>query len=247
MKRRSRLLRIFDQQSPYKIQQEDDDGTFFPREISEPEIVFVPLAEPHVIITDLYENPKDWYYIREIILDFAEQAYTAYYRGLYFASFMCSVNCLELTLKYEFVRRNKEEHSRFEGRKFNFNEIIRKSNDLGLKKYIPSLHCINNARDGLFHFNPKKLNISISQIRKDLMKNEVTDAIIGIACGNDSIDIEDLDGDLSYYLDNLQWSNMAYYAYSVMFDITKELYGEKMKLKFIKEGLADYEDRKMSK
>ena len=244
MKKRSPLLKRYSSDSPNHLQQEDDDGSFYPKHIQEPEISFIPLAEPQVIITDIYEKPKDWYYIPEAILEFAEQAYVAYYQGLYFASFMCSINCLELTLKYELIRKNPPFHQKLEG-KFNFSEAIKSVNTIGLTGFSNRLNCVNDARNGLFHFNPKNLKKSIHQMRKESLNQDVTDAIIGFMTTKDigEIEIDELGGDLSYYLDNVEWSNMAFYAYSLMYDITKELYGEYKKIGFIKYGLDDYRKR----
>jgi hypothetical protein len=157
---------------------------------------------------------------------------------------MCSINCLELTLKYELIRKNPQLHQKLEG-KFNFSEAIKKVNTIGLSHFSNRLNCINDARSGLFHFNPKRLKESIHQMRMEILNQNVTDAIISFMTSKDigEIKIDELEGDLSYYLDNVEWSNMAFYAYSLMYEITKELYGEDKRIGFIQNGLDDYRKR----
>ncbi len=86
---------------------EHDDGNFYPKDIKPVNIPFIQYPEPHVLITDLYENPEEWYGIYTIIGDFAEQSFLCYQKGYYHASMACAINCCEYVLKYEYLRKVK--------------------------------------------------------------------------------------------------------------------------------------------
>jgi len=240
---KNKFLEYYMQQSPDCWDQEDDDGTTFPKEIAEPDIGYVPCAEPHVLITDLYDKPEDWHLVREMIDEYAKQAYTAYYCGMYFASFMCSTSCLEFTLKYEYVRQNPTESEKFGHGNFSFSTIIKEANELGLENYKDKLLLINEARNGLFHFNPEKLKKAIKKMNNEMIQ---PGTMIYENNGGKIIEIpyEDYPESIWICIKNIRWSKIAYYTYQVMYKITKEIYGDATLLKHLQEGLDDYHKRK---
>jgi len=243
------LLTFFKRQSPDAIGIEDDDGTFYPKEIPIPAIVYVPPAEPHILITDWYDDPQDWYHIGELIEEFANQSFASYYNGLYFASFTLSTSCLELTLKYELLRTKKVEPSKLEKGDFTLFKAIEQIDKIGLNGYKSRLNITNTLRNGMFHYNPKKLRNSIFLIRKELFESnngmEIASAV-GSINGNFAEELIENNSlpDLSYLLNNEEWSKIAFFTYSLMYDITLELYGEANRIKFVKEGLDDYHQKK---
>jgi hypothetical protein len=208
---KKRLLEKYDSVSRFQI--EDKDGSYYPKEIKVPDIDYIPPAEPHILITDWYENPEIWYYMIELIPKLAEQAFCCYSRGLYLASFLCSLNCIELTLKYEYVRKLKTPKI-LEEQHFTLGTIIKKEElkKIRLAKYSKSLEILNSGRIGLLHFNPGRLISITSEL------------------GIDEIPTDNL----------FVWSKFAYFAYNLMYEITSKLYGKKRRSYHIKRGLEDY-------
>jgi len=246
------LLRFYKRQSPDYSQTEDDDGTFYPKKIPIPAIVYVPPAEPHILITDWYDNPQDWYHISELIEEFADQSFVSYYNGLYFASYTLSTSCLELTLKYELLRNKIIESSKLEESNFTFFKAIEQIDKLSLSEYKPRLDITHTLRNGMFHYNPKKLRDALILIGREQYQSDngmEIPSIIGSINGGpikESLESNFLP-DLSYLLDNEEWSKIAFFTYSLMYDITQQLYGEKNKIKYVKEGLDDYDRKKITK
>jgi hypothetical protein len=244
------LLKGYKKDSPDTTQIEDDDGSFYPKQIPVPSIECVPPAEPHVLITDLYENPQDWYYIHQLIEEYADQAFAAYYNGLYFASFTLSTGCLELTLKYEILRNKILEPSELEKSYFTFSKAINYAGELNLSRYKKRLLLANNLRNGIFHYNPKKLRPSLLAIRNELYSSsserKSLPAIIGSFNGSpiDDFDKCDFSPGLSYLMENIEWSKIAFFTYKLMYAITKKLYGRDNIIKYLKESHEDYRKRK---
>lgn len=249
------LIEAYKLESPDAIQQEDDDGTYYPKKIPIPAIAYIPPAEPRVFITDVYDDPKDWYDIHQLIEEFANQSYVSYYNGLYFASFNLSISCLELVLKYELLRTGKLDPSKLDKGNFGLHEAITKIDDLNLGKFKKRLTITKEVRNGMFHYNPKKLRPSLISIRKRLFsystekKSPPAISLHAIIESHDSTPLDDIDdGDflpgLSYLLDNIEWSKIAFFTYKLMYDITKKLYGKSNQIKYLKEALDDYHQRK---
>ena len=78
-----------------------ENGEVYPKNVSFPDIRFIQYPEPHVLITNLYDTNEEWYRIKEIIKDFAEEAYLSYEMGFWLASISSAINCCEYILKYE--------------------------------------------------------------------------------------------------------------------------------------------------
>lgn len=246
------LLKWYKKESPDAIQIEDDDGSFYPKKISVPAIAYIPPAEPHVLITDWYENPQDWYDIHQLIEEFADQSFVAYYNGLYFASYTLSTSCLELTLKYEILRNGILDPSELEKSYFTFAKAIDYVDKLCLSRYKDRLIIANQLRNGIFHYNPKKLRPSLISVRNELYslstERKSQPAIIGSMDGSPIDDFDENDSlpDLSYLMNNTEWSKIALFTYKLMYAITKKLYGKTNLVKYLKEGQEDYRIRKNS-
>ncbi len=227
---------------------EDDDGTFYPKEILTPDIAFVPPAEGHTIITDVDDDPKEWHYIQPIITQLAKQSFTCYYRGMYLASFMCSANCIELTLKYELIRRGKLKPEELENR-LTFGSILEtKKNELkqiGLGMFWDRLKIVSDLRAGLFHFNPKRLKDSTLKIlytKRPLTYVTEVNFFSGRYGWTESAPTEDYTVPADNYHD---WSRLANYSYNLMRALTQKLYGAIRKSKNVKMALKDYEKRRL--
>ena len=225
MSYKDNLLEHYNFSSPDSTQYEEIDGTYYPRDIPEPEISFIPPAEPHVIITDLYRDPQDWYYIRELIEEFVYQSYTAYYRGLFFASFNISTSCLELILKYELIRNGKHSYSELEKSYCTLYWAIERIDQIGLNEYESRLNVVHKIRNGMFHFNPKKLNESLVSIQ-DMIIDPETEFFIGSVSEDGEIfkaKSKDFPWSISEYSNNKEWSKVAFFTYQLMHDISKHL------------------------
>lgn len=229
------------------------EGYYYPRPIKAPEIVYIPEFEPHVIITDWFDDPKDWYYIKYNIEETLEQAYIAYNQGLYLSSFFDSVIGIELTLKYEYARINKNNQkliTKMLGGNGNLGHFLKNNclKELDLENYKEQLENINNARSGAFHFNfnlLKKATLNIKPYEGNASihinkKGEIIEEHKNLD-GTEDKPLENY----SIPTDNLNdWSHFAYYTYNTYHQITKKLYGKQNHAKFIKEGLEDYNKNK---
>ena len=193
----------------------------------------------------MYDNPQDWYHISELIEEFADQSFVSYHNGLYFASYTLSTNCLELTLKYELLRNKIVEPSKLEEGNFTLFKAIEQIDKLGLSEYKPRLDITHTLRNGMFHYNPKKLRDALILIGKELYQSDsvmFNNSIVGSADGTVIEEFQEIDflPDLSFLLDNTEWSKIAFFTYSLMYDITRQLYGEANRIKYVEEGLDDY-------
>ncbi|GAA5262892.1 hypothetical protein [Methanocalculus sp. MC3] len=235
------FLKYYKSFSPFE-KFEEIDGTFYPRDISEPDIRFIPLAEPHAIISDLYHNPQDWYYIRELIEEFMYQSFSSYYGGMYFASFTLSTSCLELILKYELIRVGKIPPSELDKPSCNLSWSISQVRKINLEKYGDKFKIVKDIRNGMYHFNPKKLNEALMLIQNEMILPD-TEVVFAFLDNDNTIMFPstDLPWSISQFTNNREWSKIAYYVYSLIYDITKELYGEDQFVKHIEEGLEDHE------
>ncbi len=212
---------------------EHDDGEFYPKEIEPVEVGYIPPPEPHVLITDLYDQPEDWYPIYTLIEDFAEQSFLSYKKGCYYASLSCAINCCEYVLKYEFMRRSPREYAKelIENKRrkgepqfalgFFTGKNSKNLNKLRIKKkFERKLNFLNDIRIALYHFNPKKIK-NIQRGGKTFVE-KVANPITN----------------------ELEINRTAYKAYNVMKELIEHFYNEKTRTKFIKEGLKDYRRRK---
>jgi hypothetical protein len=249
MSERNGLLKYYDNQSPSRIKVEDIDDNYYPLDIPEPDIAYIPPAEPHILITDLYEKKDDWYILSELIDDFACESYASYNNGLYYASFMLSTTCLELTLKYELVRQKKILPQKLKESNYSFGNVQkdlkrRRFKNIKMRDYRKNIGIIGDVRNGMFHFNPDKLKKSLELIDKDLFGSFKNSTAIGIAISSDekkNVDFNDISFDpLDEFLNHFEWNKVAFFTYSTLHRITKDLYGDDKKIQYFREGIDDY-------
>jgi len=207
---------------------EHGNGEIYPKEIDIPKIEFIQYPEPHIIITDWYENPEEWYSLYTLIEPYAEQAYLCYNKGFWHASMACCINCCECILKYEYLRKvdRKEANELILKMTLGFftGDNAKNLSKLKIKKKFQSrLNYLNNIRNGLYHFNPKKIK-KINRKGKGFIEKEANPIT-----------------------DELVIPITAYKAYSIMQDLINHFYNKKMKQKYIKEGLKDYDNLKKFK
>lgn len=248
----SELEELYQLDSPGTCPCEDRTGHFYPYPISVPGIAHIQYPEPHVLITDLYDDQQDWYHIRGLIGEFARQSFVCYNKGLYFASTAASISCVELTLKYECIRNGKDPHT-LEGN-WTLGTAIIDCQKKGLfVEFDTKLNLINKARNGIFHFNPKKLREAITTIKNNI--DEINSA------NNPDVEIKRMglvyDGEIGRLVDeselppddplteltNFEWSVIAYYSYELMNEIGRSIYGIEKKHEKYQESLADYSRR----
>lgn len=185
-----------------------------------------------------------------MIEEFANQSFVSYYNGQYFASFTLSTSCLELVLKYELLRKGILDPSTLDKGKFGLHEAINQIDKLDLGRYKERLTITKEVRNGMFHYNPKKLRPSLISIREAIYsystEKKSLPAIISSLDGTpiDDIDESNFLPDLSYLMNNTEWSKIAFFTYKLMYDITKKFYGKSNVIKYIKEAQDDYPQRK---
>ncbi|VVC00871.1 Uncharacterised protein [uncultured archaeon] len=235
-------------QTPDKIQVEDDDGSYFPKQIPLPIAQFIQFAEPHVLISEQNEDVKPWYNFRELIQELERQAFVSYYQGLYFASFMCSVSCLEYILKYEYVIKTRDEGI-LQDNTTTFGKMVNeKLGSINLSKYKEELTNVNSLRNGFFHLNTDKLKSSVVNLRT----KETQGVKINIM-DIDKDSVETLPMDKQYHEDtfvipdNREMSKISYHTYCLLNKIADERYGSNQQIGFIKESIKDYESKYMKK
>jgi queuine/archaeosine tRNA-ribosyltransferase len=90
------------------------------------------------------------------------------------------------------------------------------------EKFEKRLNYINNVRIALYHFNTKKIKALQKKGKTQLEK--ITNPITS----------------------ELQISITAYRTYNIMKELIENLYNDKTRIKFIKEGLEDYEKKRKS-
>lgn len=141
-----------------------ENNEVYPKDVTFPDIRLIPYPEPHVLITDLYDNKREWYTMRKLIEGFAEEAYLSYEIGLWLSSISAAVNCCEYILKYEYIRKlNKVDAEKAgqqsEDRYFSLGSFVKGSKyllDLGLQNFKDKIAYLNDVRVSLYHFSPEK-------------------------------------------------------------------------------------------
>jgi hypothetical protein len=116
----------------------------------------IPPAEQHVIISDWYDDPKQWYAIPKLITELYNQSYICYNKNLFVSSLLCSINAIELIVKYEYVRIFKNPDKLSEN--FTFGSIFRYLEKINLESFSDDLKLINEIRIGIYHYNIDKIN-----------------------------------------------------------------------------------------
>jgi hypothetical protein len=216
------LMQIRKNHRTWRFQYEN--GDIYPKEVSPPNIRHIQYAEPHVIITDWYDENPDWYRMPHLIKGFAEEAYLSYELGLWYSAIASAINCCEYVLKYELLRKlNQTDKIKAEelskDRFFSLGSFTRKRSDylkqIRLKKYLRKISYLNDVRVSIYHFSPeraKKVN------RKGTLEIE-RDAPIS---------------------DDMIIPIIAFKVYSIMFELTSSLYNKNKALQHVKEGVKDW-------
>lgn len=201
-----------------------ENGEIYPKEIPAPDIRYIQYAEPHIIITDWYDEELDWYTMPHQIKGFAEEAYLSYEMGLWFSSIASSINCCEYLFKYEFLRKtNQTDRIKAEelskDRYFSLGTFIQNNNNyleqIGLKTFADKISYLNDVRISIYHFNPERAK-QVNKRGTLKLENEapITDEMV--------IPI------------------IAYRVYMIMFEMTSLLYNKHRALVYIKEGVQDW-------
>jgi len=202
---------------------EYENGEVYPKEVSPPNIRFIQYAEPHVIITDWYDDNPDWYRMHNLIKGFAEESYLSYEMGFWYSSIASAINCCEYVLKYELLRKinstdKLKAEKLSEDRSFTLGSFIKNPRNLSeikLKSFLNKIQYLNDARNAIYHFSPKK--------SKKLNKKG-------------KLEVEK-DAPIS---DEMVIPIVAYRVYSIMYELTSKLYNQKKALTYVKEGITDW-------
>lgn len=203
---------------------EYENGDIYPKDIDEPDIRIIQYAEPHVFITDLYDEDKDWYHMPNLIKDFAEESYLSYQLGLFLSSIASAINCCEYILKYEYIRNlNKNDKKKAEEKsrdtKFSLGSFIYQSNnyleELGIKKFHNMIEYLNDVRISLYHFSPDKENRAVSKGELEVEEH-------------------------ARLSDSMVLPIVSYRVYSIMIELINYFYGKENAVKYAEECVADW-------
>ncbi len=144
---------------------EYETGEIYPKEIDEPDIRIIQFAEPHVFITDLYDDNKNWYHMPNLIKGFAEESYLSYQLGFFLSSIASAINCCEYILKYEYFRHlNKTDKTKAEekskDKRFSLGSFVYSGatylDELAIRQFHDSIEYLNDVRISLYHFSPER-------------------------------------------------------------------------------------------
>ncbi len=203
---------------------EYENGEVYPKEVDAPDIRYIQYAEPHVIITDWYDDNPDWYRMPSLIKGFAEECYLSYENGLWYSSIASAINCCEYLLKYEYLRKiNQTDRKKAEDlskdRYFSLGTFTQNGNDylkqIKLNSFSKKIQYLNDVRISIYHFSPeraKKVNKKATlEVEKDA---PITDEMV--------IPI------------------IAYKVYAIMTQIINLLYNKNKALDYVNEGVQDW-------
>jgi hypothetical protein len=201
-----------------------ENGEIYPKEISAPDIRYIQYAEPHVIITDWYDENLDWYTMPHQIKGFAEEAYLCYEMGLWFSSIASSINCCEYLLKYEYIRNinqtdKKKAEKLSKDKYFSLGTFTQRGNNfleqIGLKTFADRISYLNDVRISIYHFNPERAK----QVNEKGTLEIEKEAPIP---------------------DEMVLPIISYRVYMIIFEMTNLLYNKHRALVYIKEGVQDW-------
>ncbi len=203
---------------------EYENQEVYPKDIEEPDIRIIQYAEPHVMITDLYDDDKDWYHMPKLIRGFAEEAYLSYQLGLFLSSVSSAINCCEYILKYEYLRNlnktdKKKTEEKSKDRNFSLGSFIYPKNtyleELDIKEYLNSIEYLNDVRISLYHFSPDKENRATAKGKLEIEKH----------------------APLS---DEMVLPIVAFRIYSTMMGLINKFYGKENALRYSEECISDW-------
>lgn len=202
-----------------------ENGEIYPKEIPFPNIVFIQFAEPHVLITDLYDHDREWYKMHKFIKGFSEESYISYQQGCWLSSIASAINCCEYLLKYEYLKLiNKYDAIKSEelskDKHFSLGKFIGKDNEylkeLGiLLQFSDKIEYLNHVRVSIYHFNPERAKKASESGTLEVEKSApISDDII--------------------------LPITAFRVYNIMVDLINHFYNRKMALNYLKECSNDW-------
>lgn len=205
------------------------NGEIYPKEVSSPDIRLIQYPEPHVLITDIYQKEEEWYRLRSLIKDFAEEAYLSYEKGFWLSSISSAINCCEYIIKYELFRllreKNKEKLEKA-SKDYNFTLGQIKDNkyncldDLSIKlSFYDKLDYLNLVRSSIYHFNPEK-----ERKIKARGKLEIEKILV--------------------LTDDMMKPILAFRIYSIMQDLIDHFYSKEKALEYVKECISDWMNKR---
>jgi len=203
---------------------EYENGEVYPKDIDEPDIRIIQYAEPHVFITDLYDEDKDWYHMPNLIKEFADESYLSYQLGLFLSSIASAINCGEYILKYEYLRYlNKTDKTKAEEKskdtRFSLGSFIYQNNnyleELNLKKFHSIIEYLNDVRISLYHFSPDKEDKVTAKGQLEIEKH-------------------------ARLSDDMALPIVAFRVYSIMMELINNFYGRENAVKYAEECVADW-------
>lgn len=201
---------------------EYENGDIYPKDVDFPDIRLIQAAEPHVGITDLYDQQRDWYNMPELIRGFSEEAYLTYELGLWLSSIAAAINCCEYLLKYEYFREiNKADKRKAE------QESLRKDlslgsfmhsfylNIIGSEKFKEKIIYLNEVRISIYHFSPDREREVNKKGEIEIEKN-------------------------ASISDHMVLPIIAFRVYSIMMEIINHFYNKEKALEYAKECAQDW-------
>jgi len=203
---------------------EHEPGEIYPKDIPPPGIRKIQYAEPHVLLTDLYDNQKDWYHMPKLIEGFAEESYLSYEMGFWLSSIASAINCCEYILKYEYFRHlNKTDQNKAErlskDRYLSLGSFTHPTNnylnELAISNFHDKILYLNDVRVSIYHFSPdraKEINL------KGQLEIEQTAPL-----SND-----------------MHLPIIAFKIYNIMKDMINHFYNEKKAVEYAEEGILDW-------
>jgi hypothetical protein len=198
---------------------ESEEGEVFPKDVPPPEIILIQYPEPHIRITDLYQNEADWYGLQELIPEFANQAFVCYELGLWHASIASAINCCEYILKYEYLRsvERNEADKLAADKSFSlgtFNQIAY-LNKLNLAEFKNKIDDLNTVRIALYHFSPSKIK-KIKEKGEGLAEREAE------------------------FHDEIVLPRISYRIYTAMTELINRFYNKTKALQYLRESAEDW-------
>jgi len=203
---------------------EYENGEVYPKDIEEPDIRIIQYAEPHVFVTDLFDEDKDWYHMLNLIKEFADESYLSYQLGLFLSSIASAINCCEYVLKYEYLRHlNKTDKTKAEEKskdtRFSLGSFIHQNNnyldELSIKKFNSIIEYLNDVRISLYHFSPDKEDKATAEGELEIEKH-------------------------ARLSDDMALPIVAFRIYSIMMELINHFYGKENAVKYAEECVADW-------
>jgi len=207
---------------------EYETGDIYPKDIDEPDIRIIQFAEPHVFITDLYDEDKDWYHMPNLIRGFAEESYLSYQLGFFLSSIASAINCCEYLLKYEYFRHlNKTDKTKAEEKSrdkyLTLGTFIQNGNkyleELNIKNFYTPIEYLNDIRISLYHFNPERENKVTSRGNLEIEKH-------------------------SHLSDKMILPIIAFRIYSIMLELLNHFYSKEKAVEYFEECKTDWTNKR---